>query len=101
MCKAVIVAAFLASGFPAFAAPAAAPPAAAPKPKISTPPPVSKSSIEKKCGNTTYVLSTGTNGGRCGTGVSIGECKDGGNTARATCSNGCESSTGAGSCSTK
>ena len=75
--------------------------AAAPTSSIAKPPPVSKSTIEKKCGDTTYILSTGTKKGMCGTGVSIGECKDGGNSARATCSKGCESSTGAGSCTTK
>jgi hypothetical protein len=75
--------------------------AAAPTTTIAKPPQVLKSTIEKTCGDKTYVLSTGTKKGTCGTGVTVAECSDGANSARATCSKGCESSTGAGSCTTK
>jgi hypothetical protein len=74
---------------------------AGPATKIAQPPKVMKSTIEKTCGNVTYVLSTGTKKGICGNGVSVAECTDGGNSAKASCSKGCESSTGAGSCTTK
>jgi hypothetical protein len=54
-----------------------------------------------KCGNDKYEVSTGTKGGSCSVDhkAQTVECKDGTkNTAGATCSHGCLSTTGAGSC---
>lgn len=70
------------------------------------------SSIDMKCGSTTYTLSTGTTGGSCSTQkdasghTTSGSCSDGNNTSSADCSgNGgsgqCSSTSGNGSCSIK
>jgi hypothetical protein len=57
-----------------------------------------------KCGSTVYEVSTGTKGGSCtvdSSNHSSVDCKDGLNTTGATCSTGCSSSSGSGSCTIK
>jgi hypothetical protein len=59
-------------------------------------------SIEYKCGNTTYKLSTGNKKGICGVGASVAECTDSnGNFSRVECDVGCKNTKGSGTCETK
>ncbi len=66
--------------------------------KLRAPKVVQKATIDYMCGNIKYRLTTGTNGGICGSGVTVAECTDSkGNSAKVECSKGC-SSEGKGSC---
>ena len=78
---------------------------------VHQPPPVGPrdpiavgASIDVKCGDTKYTVSTGNNRGDCasnGNGNSA-VCDDGkGNSAEVTCANGCTKTKGSGSCTIK
>jgi hypothetical protein len=60
-----------------------------------------------KCGSTVYQVSTGTSSGNCavagpkGGPANNANCADGGNTASATCEEGCGATGGSGSCTIK
>jgi hypothetical protein len=61
-------------------------------------------SLDLKCGDTNYTVSTGNKGGECASGGNGNNamCDDGkGNTAEVNCSSGCKSSKGSGSCTIK
>lgn len=68
-------------------------------------PTVIGASIDLKCGDTTYTVSTGNSQGNCSTGSTPAQnatCSDGkGNGAEVSCGHGCMNSSGAGSCSVK
>lgn len=70
----------------------------------SRPPPPSKATLDVKCGDDTYTISTGNDAGSCGAtapgkgGGGGGSCSDGTNGASANCDTGCVSSAGSGSC---
>jgi hypothetical protein len=64
-------------------------------------PTVIGASIDLKCGDTKYTVSTGTDHGNCSTQGQTATCDDKGGHAEASCASGCISSNGAGSCSVK
>lgn len=70
--------------------------------ELSAPPPRPTRAIGRLvCTDRTYKISTGTDGGSCLSGVSEGECKDGGNSASVSCKSGCGTTTGKGTCTTE
>jgi hypothetical protein len=67
-------------------------------------PTVIGASIDLKCGDTTYTVSTGNDQGDCKTGEppTTAGCSDGkGNGAEVSCLSGCTNSSGSGSCTVK
>jgi hypothetical protein len=65
---------------------------------------VAYASVDLKCGDTTYTVSTGNNRGSCTSGGNgqYASCDDGnGSGAIAYCTSGCASSSGSGSCTAK
>lgn len=69
---------------------------------IANPVRVTKASIEYKCGDTTYKLSTGNGKGICGVGGTVAECNDSkGNSSRVQCDVGCKNTKGSGTCEIK
>ena len=60
-----------------------------------------------KCGSTIYEVSTGTKGGNCsvvvpqGSQANSASCGDGNNKSGASCAEGCDASSGSGSCTIK
>jgi hypothetical protein len=67
--------------------------------------PVPAASIDLKCGDTKYTVSTGNTQGECQTGSTPAQnavCSDGkGNSSEVSCGHGCMNSKGAGSCTIK
>lgn len=70
--------------------------------ELSAPPPRPTRAVGRLvCTGKTFKISTGTGNGSCVSGASEGECKDGGNSASATCKDGCGPTTGKGTCTTE
>lgn len=64
-------------------------------------PTVIGASIDLKCGDTKYTVSTGTDHGNCSTQGQTATCDDKGGHAEASCASGCIQSNGGDSCSVK